>query len=84
MAAAQDPGHVILTLPDETVSRFAMIEFAEQVPADGRFRRRGMAWDLGVSAVAYQTRSKYGIFDRLESTTFGDLDAATFADLETW
>jgi hypothetical protein len=84
VAAAQDPGHVILTLPDETVSRFALIEFAEQVPADGRLRRRGMAWDLGISAVAYLTKSQYGIFDRLETTLFGGLDAATFDDLETW
>lgn len=82
--AGQDPGHVTLTLPDETRSRFAMIEFQETVPPDGRLRRRGVAWELGVSAVAYQTRSIYGIFDRLEATTFGDLEAATFADLETW
>ena len=67
--AAQDPGHVVLTLPDETVARFAMIEFQETVPPDGRLRRRGVAWDLGVSAIHYQTRSIYGIFDRLESTT---------------
>ena len=82
--AGQDPGHVTLTLPDETRSRFALIEFQETVPPDGRLRRRGVAWDLGVSAVAYTTKSSYGIFDRLEATTFGSLDAATFADLETW
>ena len=54
------------------------------MPPDGRLRRRGVAWDLGVSAVAYVTKSSYGIFDRLEATTFGSLDAATFGDLETW
>jgi hypothetical protein len=82
--AGQDPGHVTLTLPDETRSRFAMIEFQETVPPDGRLRRRGVAWDLGVSAVAYVTRSQYGTFDRLEATTFGDLDPRLFTDLEFW
>jgi hypothetical protein len=84
VAAAQDPGHVLLTLPDETLGRFALIEFQELLPPDGRFRRRGVAWDLGVTAVAYMTKSSYGIFDRLEATTFGSLDAAVFDDLEEW
>jgi len=84
VGAAQDPGHVILTLPDETVGRFAMIEFQETVPPDGRFRRRGVAWDLGVSAITYVTRAVYGIFDRLDATLFGDLHPRVFGDLATW
>lgn len=84
VAAAQDPGHVVLTLPDETVGRFAMIEFQEQLPPDGRFRRRGVAWDLSLSAITYVTRATYGIFDRLNLTLFGDTDAATFSALATW
>jgi hypothetical protein len=81
--AAQDPGHVVLTLPDETVSRFALIEFQEAVPPDGRFRRRGVAWDLSVSAAAYMTRSIYGLFGRLHTVgTFGDLSTVgTFSHL---
>jgi hypothetical protein len=82
--AAQDPGHVTLTLPDETLSRFALIEYQEQVPPDGRFRRRGVAWDIGVTCVQYVTKSIYGIFDRLNATRFGDLGEGTFADLEAW
>ena len=75
VAAAQDPGHVTLTLPDETASRFALIEFQETVPPEGRFRRRGVAWDLALSRGGLPHRSSvYGIFDRLERLTFGDLD----------
>ena len=84
LAAAQDPGHVTLTTPDETRSRFALIEFQRTVPPDGRFRRRGVAWDVSVTAVQYTTRAYYGVFDRLEATAFGDLDTRTFADLAQW
>lgn len=82
--AAQQPGHVVLTMPDETVSRFALIEYQERIPPDGAFRRRGLAWDVGLSMVQYRTQSVFGIFDRLNLTTFGALDASTFHDLAHW
>lgn len=84
VAAAQDPGHTFLTMPDETVGRFALIQFQETVPPDGAFRRRGLAWDLALTAVQYRTQSVFGIFDRLNATTFGSLDDRTFHDLATW
>ena len=45
--AGQDPGHVTLTLPDETRSRFAMIEFQERVPPDGRLQEPGRGLGSG-------------------------------------
>jgi hypothetical protein len=84
VAAAQDPGHTFLTLSDETVGRFAMIQYQEGLPPDGAFRRRGPAWDIAISAVQYRTQSVFGIFDRLNLTTFGDLDDAVFDDLSAW
>lgn len=71
--AAQQPGHVILTLPDETVGRFALIEFQETVPPDGRFRRRGMAWNLAVTCVQYRTVTPYGRWFRFFGARWMDL-----------
>lgn len=82
--AAQEPGHVVLTMPDETAGRFALIQYQEQIPADGRGRRRGIAWDIALSAIQYRTQSVFGVFGRLNLTKFGDLDTATFGDLSEW
>jgi hypothetical protein len=82
--AAQLPGHVILTMPDETVGRFALIEFQETVPPEGRFRRRGMAWELAVTCVQYRTISPYGRWFRFFGARWMDLpDGMTWAETQT-
>jgi len=81
--AAQLPGHVILTLPDETVGRFAMIEFQETLPPDGRFRRRGAEWLIGITCVQYRTVAPYGRWFRFFGARWQDLNGMTWAETRT-
>lgn len=79
--AAQDPGHVVLTLPDESAGRFAVIEFGERLGPDGRLRRRGAAWEIPMSCVQYLTISPYSRWYRFFGARWGDLDPGmTWAD----
>jgi hypothetical protein len=82
VAAAQEPGHVILTLSDETVGRFAMIEFGLRLGPDGRFRRRGAAWEIPFTAVTYRTVSPYGRWFRWFGATWDDADGDTWDDTD--
>jgi hypothetical protein len=92
--AAQDPGLVELVLPYEVAGRFSLVQFQETVPPAGRFRRRGVAFDVAVTAVDYRTVSPTGIFGRLHLVgadgTFGQLHTVgagagqgTFGQLHT-
>jgi hypothetical protein len=82
VGAAQEPGHVILTLPDESVTRFAMIEFGLRLGPDGQFRRRGTAWEIPFTAVTYRTVAPYGRWFRFFGATWGDADGDTWDDTE--
>jgi hypothetical protein len=79
--AAQDPGLVTLVLPYEIASSFSLIEYREVLPPAGRLRRRGLAFDLQLSAVAYRTVTDIGTWQRL-----ADLGYTTWASLPptTW
>lgn len=86
--AAQDPGLVQLVLPYEVVGQFSLVEYVEQIPPSGRLRRRGLAFDLAITAVAYRTVSElqtwqhladlgYTTWESLPGTSWDDLAAAT-------
>lgn len=78
-AAADAPGSVSLTLPDEVTQGFSSVDYGELVPA--RNRRYGMAWDLPVSFVQYRTNTTYGTVDRLGPYTVDDLGPLTVDQL---
>jgi hypothetical protein len=84
--AAQDPGLVRLVLPYEVAGQFSLVTYQETIPAAGRLRRRGVAFDLAVSAVSYRTVALTGIFGRLHLVgaggTFGELHTVGSGDAQ--
>lgn len=78
-AFADDPAAGTLELPDETSQSFAAITYQETIPDDAR--RRGLAYDLAVSAIQFRTNEVYGTFARLGAMTFAELGDLTFAEL---
>lgn len=78
-AAADAPGSVVMTIPDETVHGFSWINFGESLPA--RSRRYGLAWDIPASFVVYSTADTYGTVDRLGGMTVDDLGSLTVDQL---
>lgn len=76
--AADTPGSITLTTPDEVASSFHAVNFAFAIPPENE--RYGLARDIDMSFVSYRTLETYGIYSRFGSLTFDELGSMTFQE----